>query len=124
MAAEAQLISVRSEQATVFLEIVKRFSTLLETKSTPTVAGADEKEKWSTWFKQGWFSEFCRSVRSSLLLLLHLRASLGANLSRLRQFAHDLAAVETELAVVDPPLTPEARRVVDQAIAWAQLVGP
>lgn len=52
-----QLESVENELATTISEIIRHFSILLPEGS--------DKDDWETWWIEGWFREFARSVSSS-----------------------------------------------------------
>lgn len=59
--ANTQLAAVESELSSVILEIIRQFSVLMESHK------AGDKEDWETWWIEGWFREFSRSIAPLLL---------------------------------------------------------
>jgi len=58
--AKEQLETVEGELAVTVIEVIRQFSILLP-------VGVD-KDDWETWWVEGWFRQFCRSVSRLLLL--------------------------------------------------------
>lgn len=57
--AVAQLETVEKELTSAVVEIVRHFAELLANHK------ATDEEDWESWWIEGWFREFCRSVSSS-----------------------------------------------------------
>ena len=60
-AVEKQLANIKKEQASMLVEILRRFHATFTAFDTEASADA-----WTRWFAQGWFAEFCRLVSYSL----------------------------------------------------------
>jgi nuclear cap-binding protein subunit 1 len=67
LAASSSLSIVQSELSSLIISIIKHFNTLIPVQ--PTEA---DKDDWEVWWVEGWFREFCRSVRPPPSLYLSL----------------------------------------------------
>ncbi|ORY91755.1 MIF4G like-domain-containing protein [Leucosporidium creatinivorum] len=59
--AKEQLETVEGELAVTIIEVIRQFSILLP-------VGVD-KDDWETWWVEGWFREFCRSIVGTKILV-------------------------------------------------------
>ncbi|KAK4700512.1 nuclear cap-binding protein subunit 1, partial [Phenoliferia sp. Uapishka_3] len=89
--AVAQAETVESELTTTIIEIVRQFDLLL-------AAFGNDKSDWESWWVEGWFREFCRSMAESRLLA---RSAVVEGIEKL--------ALEPTSAVVS---------ILDSAKAW------
>lgn len=64
-----QLETVEKELSTTIIEIIRNFSALLAVEV--------DKDDWEGWWVEGWFREFCRSVRVVLCSLCIMCATLN-----------------------------------------------
>lgn len=116
--ATAQLVTAESELTVTVVEVIRRFDGI--------IAAAAGKATWESWWIEGWFREFCRSVRFFSLSGFNYHGEFEADFGREKQMADSklLARPTVVQGIERLELKPDSTvvAILDSAKTWNDFV--